>query len=76
LQTVKVPLAVVDAILTVPANFISKAGNPQTVSNKLKQQREEIDQLHQQLMAHAADRPEETTYRPKCKGRTGLLNGR
>ena len=75
LQTVKVPLAVVDAILAVPANFVSNAaGNTQKLNTSLKQQRDEIDLLHKQLMASNADKPEETIHRPRCKGRTGLFN--
>jgi|RhiMethySRZTD1v2_1073278.scaffolds.fasta_scaffold288953_2 hypothetical protein len=76
LQTVKLPLAVVDALLAVPANFISTAaGNTQMVNDRLQAQRDEIDALHAQLAATAvADRPEENIYRPKCKGRAGLFN--
>jgi hypothetical protein len=76
LQTVKLPLAVVDALLAVPANFISTAaGNTQTINDRLQTQRDEIDALHNQLAATAvADKPEETIYRPKCKGRAGLFN--
>ena len=75
LQTVKLPLAVVDAILAVPANFISKAtGNTQAINDSLQAQRAEIDALQAQLTTGVADSSTETIYRPKCKGRSGLFN--
>ena len=71
LQTVKLPIAVVDAILSVPANFMANAGGTtQEINTKLKQQREAIDALHEKLAAGAvADDAGEVRYRPRCKGR-------
>lgn len=50
LQTVKLPLAVVDAILAVPANFISKAGGDSAqIKRALEEQRTTIDKIQEQL---------------------------
>ncbi len=74
LQTVKLPLAVVDAILAVPANFISDAtGNTQTINNKLKAQRDEIKLIEDQLKTGVTEAGN-SIYKPKCKGRDHLFN--
>jgi hypothetical protein len=73
LQAVKLPLAVVDAVLAVPANFMSTAaGNTQAINDQLQAQRAAIDELQSKLST--ADTSSGTIYQPKCKGRAGLLN--
>ena len=76
LQTVKLPIAVVDAILTVPANFISNTtGSSQAIADKLREQRLAIKAIQDQLVeSGVADSTTENIYRPKCYGRTGLFN--
>jgi hypothetical protein len=67
LQTVKLPLAVVDAILAVPANFIAKAANPSgPVDAELREQKESLRLIRAQLESGVA--ATEGTYVPSCSG--------
>jgi hypothetical protein len=72
LQTVKLPIAVVDAILTVPSNFIAKAtGNTQTVQDELSAQRTALNEIKTRLEAGVDATG--STYTESCNG--GRLHG-
>jgi hypothetical protein len=72
LQTVKLPLAVVDAILAVPSNFIAKAaGTGGSVKAELDEQRETLRKIREQLDQGVAA-PAGSIYQPSCNG--GRLN--
>jgi hypothetical protein len=72
LQTVKLPLAVVDAILAVPSNFIAKtAGTGGSVKADLDEQRETLRKIREQLEQGVAA-PAGSIYQPSCSN--GRLN--
>ena len=72
LQTVKLPLAVVDAILAVPSNFIAKAaGTGGSVKAELDEQRVTLKAIKDQLELGVAA-PAGSIYAPACNN--GTLN--
>ena len=71
LETVKVPLAIVDAILAVPANFAAKAGgNTAALNTALQAQQTTLTALQTQLAtAMTTNTFNQEVYKEKCKGR-------
>jgi hypothetical protein len=70
LETVKLPLAVADALLAVPANFAAKATDSAALANTVKSQQDMIDTIQKQLMT-GLDAPgayNTTPYAEKCVG--------
>ena len=72
LETVKLPLAIVDAVLAVPANFAAKAGGDSVaLKNALKAQQDAIDTIQNQLKTglDASGAYNVGPYTEKCVGR-------
>jgi hypothetical protein len=75
LQTVKLPLAVVEALLAVPANFIATAaGSNQAINDQLQAQRDAVKNIQDQLLSTALT-DERSLYKEKCKGNVFNTNG-
>jgi hypothetical protein len=74
LQTVKLPLAVVDTILAVPANFIANAsGASGSIATELASQRKAIGDIEAELAktgALGATSFNAAPYQHKCEGRS------
>jgi hypothetical protein len=70
LETVKLPLAIVDAILAVPANFVDKAGDGAKVRTALADQQKTIDEIQNQLKTglDATGTFNAAPYTEKCVG--------
>jgi hypothetical protein len=71
LETVKLPLAIVDAILAIPANFVAKAGDSAAIKSAMDAQKTTIDEIQKQLMTglDAAGTYNAPPYTEKCVGR-------
>jgi hypothetical protein len=69
LQAVKLPIAVVDLILSIPSNFIATAtGSSAQIKQQLEDQRTTIEALEQRLATAAT----ETIYKETCRGRLSV----
>jgi hypothetical protein len=73
LQTVKLPVAIVDTILAVPANFIANtAGGATNVNTELQTQRQTINRIEQKLTESGVlqdNAANANIYRERCEGR-------
>jgi hypothetical protein len=68
LETVKLPLAIVDTILAVPANFLAKTGGTNATLNTELQQQQATLKILQEQLATGLSGNYDGPYRERCKG--------